>query len=382
MKLRRVNVASHSMPLASECLVCGTRLNGMAGSLLKLAGIRRSSHNPNVCTRCETHLQSGRILEVTVLFADLSGFTSITEELGAEDIHRIVSPFLSRATEAVLKENGFVDKYIGDAIMAIFNAPIPLPDPPVAAFRAAQAIQEGMAGLSRELGRELRATVGLARGYARTGAVGATGPREPNLLGDAVNRAARLQGRANPGEILVDARTYGALSAQMPNVPEERLLLKGFQEPVGCYRFGSGSRLAVREQGRTARRSLLPLGTTAFALLGAPCAMAAALGPVAVVVGLGSASVASATHLHIELFDAPWVRLPMLTLALLGAVANLAAVFHARRVRRELPQGGLLPLSAQDRRRTRAAVALSVLTLAILVAEQLAHRFVMLHPWP
>mgnify|MGYP001094563990 CR=1 FL=1 len=382
MAHRRLTTSRQTVRFAPECLVCGTRLEGMAGSLLRLVGIRRSAHNPNVCTRCGTHLEEGRILEITVLFADLSGFTSITEELGTQGIHSIVNPFLSRATEAVLKENGFVDKYIGDAIMAIFNAPIPLPDPPLAAFRAAQAIQEGMAVLSRDLGRELQATVGLAGGYARTGAVGTTGPREPNLLGDAVNRAARLQGRANPGEILVDARTYAGLSAQAPGVPEESLLLKGFQEPVACYRFGSGFRVAVHEQGSAARRSLLPLGTTAFALLGAPCAMAAALGPVAVVMGIGSVSVASATHLQIELFDMPWVRLPMLALALLGAVANLAAVFHARRIRRELPQGGLLPLSHQDRRRTRAAVALSALTLAIILAEQLAHRFVMQHPWP
>lgn len=382
MTPRRLKVASRGTPLAPECLVCGTRLKGMAGGILKLAGIRRSTHNPNVCTRCQTHLEEGRILEVTVLFADLTGFTSITEELGTENIHRIVDPFLNRATEAVLKENGFVDKYIGDAIMAIFNAPIPLPDPPLAAFRAAQGIQEGMAVLSRELGRELQATVGLAGGYARTGPVGTAGPREPNLLGDAVNRAARLQGRAGPGEILVDGKTYAALGTHVPDIPEERLLLKGFQESVACHRFGSGSTVLVHEQVGTSRRSLLPLGTTAFALLGAPCAVAAALGPMAVVVGVGSASVASATHLHIAFFDAPWVRLPMLGLALAGSTANLLAVLHARRIRRKTPRGGLLPLSSQDRRRTRIAVALSLLTLMIIVAEQLAHRFVMQHPWP
>ena len=69
--------------LSGHCLVCGTVLTGLLGKLFRLFGIRRSGRNPNICTRCDFHIAEGRVVELSVLFADLTGFTNLTNRLGA-----------------------------------------------------------------------------------------------------------------------------------------------------------------------------------------------------------------------------------------------------------------------------------------------------------
>lgn len=364
--------------LAHECLVCGTALSGPGAVLLRLVGIARSHGNPNLCTRCNTHVESGQILEVTVLFADLSGFTALTRELGPARTHDVVDVFLQRASRAVVGHDGYVDKFIGDAVMAIFNAPIARTDHATAAFRAAIEIQGAMPELSTLLGRNLHATVGIARGYARLGAEGRAGARAHTLLGEVVNLAARLQSRAQPGDVLIDESVYRELRAVVGEVPEERLDLKGFAEPIACRRIGPGTALPPLTPARRWRSSSLGFSGVAFALLGAPCAVTVAVTPVAVWLGVASAAAAAGTVSFGNVLDHPWIRIPVLLVAALSAVANLAAVHHASRLRRERLRGGLLPSSNIDRRRTRWATWLSVLTLLIVVAERVAH--VWLHP--
>lgn len=363
--------------LARECKVCGTVLSGPGAVVLRLAGIARSARNPNVCTRCNTHFEAGELREVTVLFADLSGFTALTHEVGPERTHAIVDAFLRRASEAVVAEDGAVDKFIGDAIMAVFNVPIARSDHALRAFRAAQAIQASMPSLSEQFGRPLQATVGMARGHARLGALG--GPVDHTLLGDVVNLAARLQGQARPGEVVLDEEVQAGLDGQGGAMAEARIQLKGFPEPVTFYRSGSGGPVSTLEAGGGGTAPRLGFGAVAFALLGAPCAAVTALSPVALWLGIGTAAGAGSVSLFAFL-DRPWIRVPVMILAALGAVANLAAAHRASRLRRTLPRGGFLPPSNTDRRRSRWALALSGLTLLILLAELLAHAH--LHPHP
>jgi adenylate cyclase len=366
-----------ALPLADRCRVCGTALRGPGALLLRWAGVGRSPRNPNVCTRCNSHLEAGTIREVTVLFADLSGFTALTHELGPEAVHGIVDAFLTRATDAIVAADGYLDKCIGDAVMAVFNAPIPREDHAARAFRAAMAVQELMPGLSREFGRELRATAGIARGYARIGPVGPTGKGDSTLLGDVVNLAARLQSRAQPGDVVVCSQVWRDLQAQVPEVPEERLVLKGFPEPVACRRIGPGVRVQGPEPVPAGRSRSLGVGALLFAVLGAPCAGAAVLSPLALLLGLGSlAGAGGEAAVHGR--DLPWIRLPLLGLAVLGSFANLLAVRRGMRLACERPGGKPLPAMASDLRRTRWAVTLALLTLAVVVGEALAHRA--MHP--
>jgi adenylate cyclase len=367
-------------------VVCGTTLSGAAGLLLKAAGVSRSPRNPNVCTRCNAHLEEGRIVELTVLFADLSGFTELTGTLGAEETHRVVDGFLKMASEVIVNHGGFIDKYIGDAVMAFFNVPIRREDHAFRALLAALELQSKMPIFSKATGYALLCTVGIATGHARLGRLGSTLARDYTVLGEAVNLAARLQGKARPGEVLLDGSAYAQVAEAFPGVEREDLALKGFPAPVGAHRFlESGPKPPPEPPERPKRRSaLLSLSSLAFALLGAPCAAAAVLGPLALLLGIGSAAgaAAGASGHHLGL-DSPAIRLPLLALATLGAVANLAAAWHSRRLgARAHASGNFAPPTRWERCRTRLAVALSLAALAVVLAEELAHKFLMHHPWP
>jgi adenylate cyclase len=372
--------------LSSDCVVCGTALSGAAGLLLKAAGVSRSPRNPNVCTRCNAHLEEGRIVELTVLFADLSGFTELTGALGAEETHRVVDGFLRMASEVIVNHGGFIDKYIGDAVMAFFNVPIRREDHAFRALQASLDLQSKMPIFSAAAGHALKCTVGIATGYARLGRLGSSLARDYTVIGEAVNLAARLQTKARPGEVLLDASAYSQVAEAFPDVEREELALKGFLATVGAYRFLEAGPKPAPEpaEKRTRRASIVSLGSLAFALLGAPCAAAAALGPLALLLGVGSAAgaAAGASGHHLGL-DSAVIRLPLLSLATLGAVVNLAAAWHARRLRaRAHARGEFAPPTRRERLRTRLAVSLSLASLAVVLAEMLAHKYLMHHPWP
>ena len=79
--------------LAAQCTICGTLLSGALARVFRIAGIKRSPRNPNICSRCDTHVEEGRLVEMTVIFADLSSFTELTQELGAQRRHEVVDAF-------------------------------------------------------------------------------------------------------------------------------------------------------------------------------------------------------------------------------------------------------------------------------------------------
>src|SRR5436309_15523805 len=115
---------SSSSHLSAQCSICGTPLSGAMSVVFRIVGIRRSTRNPNICTRCSTHIEEGRLVEITVLFADLSSFTELTYDLGAQRTHEDVDAFLRMATELLATHGAFIDKYIGAAVMAPFNVRI------------------------------------------------------------------------------------------------------------------------------------------------------------------------------------------------------------------------------------------------------------------
>src|SRR5688572_17157204 len=186
--------------LAAMCVVCGTTLEGPLGWFFHLFGITRSVRNPNVCNRCDTHMQEGRIIEMSVLFADLASFTEMTHRLGAERSFQAVDSFFKMANGVLVRHDAFIDKYIGDAVMAIFNAPIKNAEHARAAAAAAVDIQEGLKSLRQEQNLDLQARIGVASGYARVGRVGSEDRKDYTAIGDVVNLASRLEDQASPGE--------------------------------------------------------------------------------------------------------------------------------------------------------------------------------------
>src|SRR5688500_10601702 len=109
---------------SDRCEVCDIPLAGAMGAVSWATGVRRSRSNPNVCNRCNTHIADGNVVALTVLFADLAGFTEMTQELGPQRVSYVLEDFYRVSSEVLVRHDAFIDKFIGDSVMAIFNVPI------------------------------------------------------------------------------------------------------------------------------------------------------------------------------------------------------------------------------------------------------------------
>lgn len=357
---------------ATHCRVCGAALAGSLAYVSLLLGVRRSSRNPNLCNRCSAHMRDGEVVEITALFADLSGFTQLTQSLGAERTSGIVDAFLRGASQAIQRHDGVVDKFIGDAVMAVFNAPIRRDDHTRRAVAAALEIQQHMAGLSQRFGVELRASVGVARGPARLGRVGSDDASSFTALGEAVNLASRLQGAAKPGQIAVDAGGLAEVAAAFPDARTELVELKGFDAPLALafLTASPAATLALRaqplpiDQGRQVGRM-----AAVMAALGAPCAGFYLFSPLVYAIGLGGI-LDSAIFLAVDRFldDGP-VRLILSSLALISAVVTVALVARVRLRRRRSKQRS----SPGERMQERRLLLAATLSLVIVAYEHWVH---------
>jgi class 3 adenylate cyclase len=179
-------------------------------------------------------------LEVTVLFSDIRGFSAIAERLSARDIAAIVGRHLGAMAEVVVEHGGTIDKFQGDAVMAIFGAPDPFPEHAEHALRCAIEMQSrqaelNAAGWGTAAVDGLHVGIGLNTGTVIAGAIGGGGRLEYTVIGDAVNIAQRLQSEAGGGEIVASASTMAAAPgvACEPIGPRH---VKGREEPVEVFR--------------------------------------------------------------------------------------------------------------------------------------------------
>ncbi len=172
--------------------------------------------------------------QVTVLFGDLSGFTEMSERMDAEDVGRVMNALWERLDGLIVEHGGTIDKHIGDAVMALFGAPIAREDDPERAVRAALAVQSEM----REFGaREdiplLRMRIAIHTGPVVLGKVGTTA--EYTAMGDVVNVASRMQQAAPLGEVLVSHDTYRHVRGLFDLQPMEPMYFKGKSEAIPVY---------------------------------------------------------------------------------------------------------------------------------------------------
>jgi class 3 adenylate cyclase/DNA-binding NarL/FixJ family response regulator len=179
-------------------------------------------------------------LEVTVLFSDIRGFSTIAERLQAREIAEIVGRHLGAMAEVVVEHGGTIDKFQGDAVMAIFGAPEPLPDHAERALLCAIEMQHRQAELNVEgwgsdTVEALGVGIGLNTGTVIAGAIGGGGRLEYTVIGDAVNVAQRLQSEAAGGEIVAAATTIAAAPG-IECVPIGPRQVKGREELVDVYR--------------------------------------------------------------------------------------------------------------------------------------------------
>jgi adenylate cyclase len=198
--------------------------------------------SPQVASRIiATHDSQGfelgepEVREVSVLFADIVGFTSLSEKLTPSAIALILNDYLSRMTDAIFLHEGTLDKYIGDAIMAVFGAPLDMPDHAARAVRTAIEMRDRLAEFNaeRKTGPLLQIRIGINSGKAVAGEIGSVNKREYTVLGDTVNTASRLESSvAKPGLIVIGPNTFAAVDGQFNLRPMGEFSLKGKENKV------------------------------------------------------------------------------------------------------------------------------------------------------
>lgn len=175
--------------------------------------------------------------EITVLFADLRGYTRVAEELTPEQLVDVLNGYLAVAVQAVLAFEGTICRYAGDLIMAIFNAPLPQDDHPQRAVRAALKLRQDMEEYHQTLLEHLRIEfgVGIVTGQAVVGNIGARDWLNYTAVGDTVNLAQRLEEIAHGGEIMVDEATGQRLEGFARLESKGLVPIRGRREPVAVY---------------------------------------------------------------------------------------------------------------------------------------------------
>ncbi len=182
----------------------------------------------------------GEEKEVSILFCDIRRFTALAEQLPPSLVVKLLNDFFTRMIGVVIEHEGMVDKLMGDSIMALFGAPISLGDDPLRAVRCALDMQRALTAFNAEREAEglpqLEMGIGINTGPVVAGNIGSAMRMEYTVIGDSVNIAARLQGIARPGEILISEATLARVQERVVTTPMEPMTLKGKRLPVGVFR--------------------------------------------------------------------------------------------------------------------------------------------------
>ena len=237
-----------TLPVASrdELGVLTDSFNRMARSLREKEMIKRAFTRyvarevvEEILKNPENMALTGERREVTVLFCDVRGFTPLSERLSPEDVVLLLNDFYNLMIETTFKHDGTLDKFLGDAVMAVFGAPLAHPDHSARAIRTAVAMREGIVGLNERRARDgkepIAVGIGVSAGEAVAGTVGTEDRMEYTVIGDSVNLAARLESNAKPGQILISHRTYERVRDLVDARPLGRIRVKGKEEEVEVY---------------------------------------------------------------------------------------------------------------------------------------------------
>jgi class 3 adenylate cyclase/tetratricopeptide (TPR) repeat protein len=225
-----VSSAAYTLPNMTACPNCGFQ-NTQGVKFCAECGQKLASVSPVPRETRRT---------VTVLFADVTGSTALGEQLDPESLRALMGRYFAAMKEIVERHGGTVEKFIGDAVMAVFGIPTLHEDDAVRAVRAAQEVRETLAGLNDEL-QQTRGLAVVFRTGVNTGTVvaGDSSVGQTLITGDTVNTAARLEQAAQPGEILLGEATYRLVRDAVVAQPIEPIEAKGKAQPLPAYRLVS-----------------------------------------------------------------------------------------------------------------------------------------------
>lgn len=181
----------------------------------------------------------GERREIAAMFVDIRGFTSLSENLEPEEVVEILNEYLNLTTSAIFKNGGTLDKFIGDATMAVFNAPFDLDDYIYRAVCTARDIVAGAQDLENRMDarfhKKVNFGIGISCGPAVVGNVGCDFRMDYTAIGDTVNTASRLEGKAGPSEILISEPVYEALKGRIRVTAKGQMPLKGKAKDIRVY---------------------------------------------------------------------------------------------------------------------------------------------------
>ena len=179
--------------------------------------------------------------EISALFVDIRGFTPMSEKCQPEEVVEILNDYLNLTATSIFKYNGTLDKFIGDATMAIFNAPLDMEDHPFKAVQTAWAMKEGSeilrVKLQEKFGRSVQFGIGVNTGFAVVGNIGSKARMDYTAIGDTVNTAARLESNAKPGQILLSETTYEFVKDRIESTYLGEIKVKGKEQGVPIYQL-------------------------------------------------------------------------------------------------------------------------------------------------
>jgi len=177
----------------------------------------------------------GETQNLTVLFADIRGFTSMAEQMTPEETVEILNDLFNAMTEKIFNREGTLDKFLGDGLMCLFGAPFSKGHDALDAVWTAVEMQQTLEVLNKDFERPLRMGVGINSGRAVVGYIGASRRMDYTAIGDVVNVASRLTARAEPSQILVSAATQKEIGSELPTRKLEPVKVKGKAEALEVY---------------------------------------------------------------------------------------------------------------------------------------------------
>lgn len=235
--LGRVHHVFGLIPTNPRCKICNAPFRGPGAPLMRLMGKRPSSKNPHFCASCETFAsthQGGAEIEMSMLFVDVRGSTTLAEQMNPTEFSHLMNRFYKATIEVLVQADALVDKLVGDEVTALFI--------PAFAGRehARQAAETGQAllravGYGEPGGPWIPVGVGVHSGLAWVGSIHGANKESLDFtaLGDNVNVAARLASKAGPGEVLASEATCALAQLDTTSLERRHLELKGKSEKVG-----------------------------------------------------------------------------------------------------------------------------------------------------
>jgi len=227
------------LPSPPHCKLCGAPFTGVGGVVMGTMGFRPWDKNPTICRVCVSGLNkftdAGAEIECTLMFADVRSSTAIAERSSAAGFASHLRRFYSVGSDAVIAENGIVDKYIGDEVVALFIPAFARPSHSLAAIRSARRLLMAT-GHGTSSGPWIDIGIGIHTGVAFVGSVAVGGQvTDFTALGDTVNTAARLTAEAAAGEALISDDALQHAGVETGSLVCRVLHLRGRAQPVLAY---------------------------------------------------------------------------------------------------------------------------------------------------